>query len=335
MKTPLKIGITSLAVVGIVGAGWFVTANRKPTPIVLKAPEVNKAFAEAQKSPKSFVAKNADSTDKNIQTAVTRARMTTAYESAKNKNFSAARVEFIEASFKHKGTEAMDPGFGSLSDQAAYQAIVCLDADGKKDEAIKEFRKFMADRPLSPLIHACFRRLERLNKQALPEDQLRLENGIAAQEKKINFETSVCGPKCLEKILPMLEKEGMNYQEIAKISGTTDKGTTLEGLKKASQSLGLPAIGLELNNRDFLAMKKPFIWLQADHYIAVLEIKNGRAHFYDPRFNLDEWKTLPKEDDPKFRAQVLAFEVPSSDLNAEIGKTKTTEKPLPGGVPTK
>ena len=77
------------------------------------------------------------------------------------------------------------------------------------------------------------------------------------------------------------------------------------------------------------------ILLQADHYIAVLEIKNGRAHFYDPRFNLDEWKTLPKEDDPKFRAQVLAFEVPSSDLNAEIGKTKTTDKPLPGGVPTK
>ncbi|MEI7986677.1 MAG: hypothetical protein WCI55_13710, partial [Armatimonadota bacterium] len=144
MKTPLRIGIASLFVVGAVGTGWFFVANRKPTPIVHKAPEVNQAFAEAQKSPKSFVAKNAESKDKTIQTAVTRARMTTAYESAKKRDFTTARAEFIEASYKHKGTDAMDPGFGTLSDQAAYQAIVCLDADGKKEEAIKEFRKFMA-----------------------------------------------------------------------------------------------------------------------------------------------------------------------------------------------
>jgi hypothetical protein len=79
-------------------------------------------------------------------------------------------------------------------------------------------------------------------------------------------------------------------------------------------------------------MRRPFIWLQADHYVAVLEIKDGRAHFYDPRFSLDEWKTLPKEDDATFRAQVLAFEVPGGELDAQVGKVSKEKSGLAGGA---
>lgn len=323
MRTSIKIGIASLAAVMTFSAGWLIISKGKAVPTVHRL-SPDRTFVDAQKSPKTFIAKNEFSRDVKVQTAVTRARMTDAYDLAKSKKYEEARAEFMEASFKHKGTDAMDPAFGTLTDQAAYQAIVCLDAAGKKDEAEKEFRKFMTERKLSPLIHACFRRLERIHGKVLDEDQALLEAGIAEQEKQIRFETSVCGPKCLEKVLPMLGVSGKDYMELAKLCGTTDKGTTLDGLKDGCGKLGLKPIGLELNNRDFSLMKKPFLWLQADHYLAVLEIKNGKIHFYDPRFSFDDWKDLPKEDDPKFRAQVLAFEVPTNDL--VLDTTKPSKK---------
>lgn len=324
MKTPFKVGIAVLAVGVVAASGWHVASHRHRTPVAMKAPPKDlKALTEVEKSPKTFIAKNENSKDIKVQTLVTRARMTDAYNLAKKKDYTAARTEFVEASYMHKGTDAMSPDYGTLPDQAAYQAIVCLDAEGKRDEARKEYRKFMEERKLSPLIHACFRRLERLNGKPLEEDQALLESGIAAQEDRIKFETSVCGPKCLEKVLPILGAQAVSYKELAKLCGTTEKGTTMEGLKKGAEKLGLKPVGLELNNQDFLNMKKPFIWIQADHYLAVLEIKNNRVHIYDPRFNIDDWRDLPKEDDPSFRAQVLAFEVPTNDL---VSDHKTTNK---------
>ncbi len=347
MKRSLQLisGIGSIGV--IAGVGWFVLSRPHTTTRHAVPPAKDLRLVEAQKSPKEFIAKNESSKDVKVQTLVTRARMTMAYDAANKKDYSTARAEFIEASYKHKGTDAMNPDFGTLSDQAAYQAIVCLEneglnqGDGKGDrigkkldpknltrsqqEAQKEYRKFMAERPLSPLIHACARRLERLNGDALsPEDQLRLENGIATQEKQIAFETSVCGPKSLEKILPLLGKDGMSYKELAKVCRTDDKGTSLEHLKQGCESLGLKPIGLDLNAKDFNAMRRPFIWLQADHYVAILEIKDGKAHLYDPRFRADDWCPLPKNDDAKFHATVLAFETPNADLTIEPHKTKNT-----------
>lgn len=334
-KAPIKIAVASLAIVGIAATGWIISAKRTHVPVTKanKSFEPDQVIVDAQKSPKEFIAKNADSKDVKIQTAVTRARMTDAYELAKKKDFSGARAEFIEASFKHKGTDAMNPDFGTLSDQAAYQAIVCLDADGKDEEAKAEFRKFMRERPLSPLISACARRLERLtNNTLLPEDEALLQNGIAAQEKKIAFETSVCGPKCLEKVLPLFGKENKNYQELAKLCGTDGKGTSMEGLKKGCETLGLQPVGLELNALDFRQMSKPFIWLQVDHYIAVLQIKGGKMQTFDPRYKQEAWINLPEADDAKFRANVLAFEVPTADLLADTPKPATTKPALTGAA---
>jgi hypothetical protein len=337
MKTIIKTGI-AISAIGIVGAvGWKLSNRVQPKrQIVAINPDMR--LEEIAKSPKSFIAANESSKDPKVQNLVTRARITAAYDSAKKKDFPGARAEFIEASYKHQGTDAMDPSFGTLSDQAAYQAIVCLDAEGKKTEAQAEYRKFIKEHKLSPLIHACARRLERLNNNVLsPNDQALLESGIAAQEEKIRFETSVCGPKCLAKILPSLGAPARDYKELASLCGRTDKGTTMEGLKKGCETLGLHPVGLELNNRDFSSLKKPFIWIQSDHYLAVLEIKNGKAHFYDPRFNFDDWRDLPKNDDPAFRAQVLAFEVPNADLISDYAKPKPSSinNPSAGGVPTK
>ena len=253
MKALTKITIASLAVVGIATTGIYFATKRNHKLVASNQPIFEKGLIDIQKSPKTYIAINESSKDVKVQTLVTRARMTEAYAAAKKRDFPAARAEFIEASYKHKGTDAMNPEFGSLPDQAVYQAIVCLEAEGKKEEAAKEYRKFMEERKLSPLIHACARRLERLNgEKLLAEDQARLEAGIAEQEKRIRFETSVCGPKCLEKILPALGQPAKDYKQLAKICKTTDQGTTMEGLKKGCEELGLKPIGLELNSKDFV-----------------------------------------------------------------------------------
>lgn len=315
MKQIHRIGI-AVAAIGIVGGtAWFMRPKDAPVLTAAEDKELAAAIKDAAKDPKGFIAKNEASKDVKVQTAVTRSRMSEAYQTAQKKDFAKARAEFIEASYKHKGTEEMNPAFGTLSDQAAYQAIVCLDADGKKDEAVKEYRKFMQERKLSPLIHACFRRLERLNgNKPKPEDEALLQVGIDAQEKQIRFETSVCGPKALARLLPLYGKPEKDYKEIAKLAGTTDEGTTMEGLKNASEELGLQPVGLDLNAKDFNAMKKPFIRLLGDHYLLILEIKDGKALIYDSRFRSEDWVPLPKEDDGQFRATVLAFELPTSNL---------------------
>ena len=326
MRSKTQLIALTVVWVGVLGTGAALlltgrTSKQVPANPLKSQAEVRVAM-EVQKSPRDFIARNQNSGDAKIQNFVTRARLVNAYDTAKKRDFGQARAEFIEASFKHKGTEAMNPDFGTLPDQAAYQAIVCLDAEGKKEEAKHEYRKFMQEHKLSPLIHACFRRLERLNGKNLPEDEALMQSGIEAQEKRIRFETSVCGPKCLEKILPLLGKESKGYKDLAKICGTTDKGTTMEGLKKGCESLGLKPIGLELNAADFGRMSKPFLWLQTDHYVAILEIQNGKAHLYDPRYNYDDWRTLPKANDASFRAVALAFEVPTSDIVADRKPSK-------------
>lgn len=323
MKTGYRIAVAVTAI-GIVGGSiWFLQPKSKVAALARRDEELVAAIKDAAKDPKGFIAKNEASKDVKVQTAVTRSRMSEAYQSAQKKDFAKARAEFIEASYKHKGTDAMNPAYGTLTDQAAYQAIVCLEGEGKKDEAAKEYRKFMQERKLSPLIHACFRRLERLNgDKPKPEDEALLQAGIDGQEKQIRFETSVCGPKALEKLLPLYGKPAMSYKELAKLAGTNDEGTTMEGMKKACESLGLQPVGLELNAKDLLELTKPTIWLIEQHYVVIEEIKGGKALLFDPRFRSEEWVDLPKANEEKFRAIVLAFEVPTSDLVSDNKPSK-------------
>jgi hypothetical protein len=321
-----KLGIAAGALLLAGVSGYFVMRKAQPKLVVSEAAaQSQKLQAESLKAPESFVAKNEKSKDKVVQTEVTRTRMKLAYAAASTNDYKEARQEFIQTAALHKGTEAMHPEFGTLTDQAKYQAMVCLEASGDKEGAKKEYRKFMEENPTSPLIHACFRRLERLSGgTALAEDQQRLQNGISEQERRIRFETSVCGPKCLERLLKDT-KEAKDYKALAKLCKTSDDGTTMEGLKEGAEACGLKPVGLELNAKDFALLTKPAIWLQMDHYVAVLKIEGGKMLTYDPRFKLEEWKGLPKADDTKFRAVVLALEVPQTTLIAEV-PTKTPSK---------
>lgn len=311
--TPFLIAAGVIAISTVV-----VISQKRHQPLVTSGSEsVAKIPIESVEQPAKFIEQNAKSSDTKVQTHVTRARMTLAYDAAAKKDFKAAQVAFVQASKQHKGTDAMHPEFGTLTDQAKYQAIVCIEADGKKDEAVAEYRKFMEERQHSPLVHMCHRRLERIFGVSKTEDDQRLQAAVAEQEKKIRFERSVCGPKVLEKILPLLGKSSQTYEQIAKLAGTSDVGTSLAGMQKACEKLGLQATGLELNAADFRKLKAPAILLTGDHYYAVLKVENGKITTYDPTYKLESEQDLPDIDNAQFRATVLAFEVPKAEYAAD------------------
>jgi hypothetical protein len=322
MKQAPVIIASTVCVLGIAAVAIL---NKKPVMVAASTEAAKrdlKMATEAASQPRTFVEKNATSKDVKVQTQVTRAKMTLAYDSASRKDFKSARTAFVAASKEHKGTDAMSPEFGTLGDQAAYQAIVCLEASGDKAGAKKEYRKFMEERKFSPLVHMCFRRLERINGKNEPEDEARIQSAIDAQEARIRFETSVCGPKCLEKVLPLFGKPAKDYKDIAKLAKTTDSGTTLDGLRDAAQELGLKPIGLELNAKDLHALTKPAIWLQGDHYVVILEINGNKARIFDPRLKSESEIQIPEAKDPDFRATVLAFEVPTTELVSDPTPSK-------------
>ncbi len=112
--------------------------------------------------------------------------------------------------------------------------------------------------------------------------------------------------------------------EIATDCGTTDKGTTIDGLRKGLRKMGYESYGLDLNRQDFQKLPLPAILLDGDHYFAILERKGDKIVLFDTLLNAKREVPLPKEDDPTFRATVIAF---------HLGQLQ--ESPLTGGAPPK
>lgn len=316
MKRAVFVGVSASAailVAAVVGTRYFNSSAAPSARLDVTIPQ------ESVSEPEAYIKQFEGSSDPTAQSHVTRARMTVAFDAASSKDYKKASELFLAASEQHKGSNAMSPAYGTLSDQARYQAIVCLEADGQIDAAVSGYRKFMEERMESPLVHQCHRRLERIHGVSKGEDDQRLQAAVDAQQKRIRFETSVCGPKAIERLLPLIGKKQVSYVEIAKLAGTSDSGTTLEGMQSALSRLGVKSYGLELNARDFRALKKPALWLTGDHYILLEKIESGKAHTYDPRFNLESIAPLPK-DEEQFRAMMLVLELPDSDLSVDRNK---------------
>jgi hypothetical protein len=323
IRWSLPIG---LAIACLIGAGVMVNQGRSRRAVVPVNPadglrrEADRVFttepAKAKVSYEKIVHAHAKSVEPADQDRVGNARIRLGYLSAKAKDFTAARSQFLLAA-KTKGTGAMGAAFGGISDQAAYQAAVCLVAQGQTEAARAEFRRFMKEQQLSPLTHAAFKRLVRLNGgEPDPGDEALLQASIGAQEKRIRFETSVCGPKVIEHILPLLGKPAVPYQRLAKLCGTTDAGTTLAGMRKGLQAMGLEGAGIRLNRQDLARLKSPAILLQQDHYVALLEVGERSMRVYDPRYKSELRVPLPALDDPDFTATVIVFETPK--LNQDL-----------------
>ena len=311
---------------GVVLVGAAILAIRSNHPhVIVHAAERSRVV---KPNLPSYIAAHASDPDPLVQDNVGESRLHLAFQEAneswktpkdaakKVAAFAKARKTFLTVTKQPKGTGIMDPDFGGIPDQADYQAAVCLVAEGKSAEAKAEFIGFMKMRPLSPLCKACRDRLVRLNggKSTAEYDAL-LQTSVSAQEKVIKFELSMCGPKAIEAVLPLLGRPKQVYQSLAKLCGTTDSGTTVEGMRKGLKTLGIQSYGFELNAADFAKLQAPALLLRTGHYLVMTKRTNKKAELYDPTTKRTSSVDLPKPDDADFTATVITFDVPTLGNN--------------------
>jgi hypothetical protein len=301
-------GLLSLGGVGLTKWSPRVAPSRAATPLaeadVANLPGKAKVAALGR-----FIADHATAPDPRVQDTVTQAKLQLAYAVARQSGYAAARSEFLAAAHTYKGTGAMDADFGGAPDQAAYQAIVCLVPQGKTAEAKREFVAFLKDWPLSPLVHAAYKRLVRLEGgNQLPAYQALLERDVQLQQKHIRFEMSVCGPKTIAYILASRgNQKATDYKQIAKLCGTTDQGTTMQGMIRGLSALGVQAYAYHVNRVDTEKIPTPAIVLEGDHYLALLSVDPGAITLYNTEYRRKEHEDLPPLDDPAFGLNVLVF----------------------------
>jgi hypothetical protein len=253
----------------------------------------------------NFIEENSSSSDEKIQDAVTSARMRLAYMDAPEKP-EAARELFLEAEQKHSGSDAMDPNFGAMPDQARYQAINCLMIDGKTKQAKSEYFAFLKERPLSPLVFGVHKRLLKLRTEGESREEIDrlLQIAVDKQDEHGKREMALCGPRCIEKLAELHKGEQVQLSEIEKQAGTTLDGTSMSGMVKALGVAGFRAEGMLVNHADFQTQKLPFIWLDKGHYLLVHARKNNKFVVYDPFIRNDREITIP-EANAQFSATIL------------------------------
>lgn len=107
-----------------------------------------------------------------------------------------------------------------------------------------------------------------------------------------------CGPLALLKACERLGTSS-TLEEVRRLAGTNEKGTTMKGLEKAAKALGLKAEGVQVSRQALAEVAAPAIaWVNEDHYVAVIGLsgseKNGTATVYDPNTQSEEMMAQDK-----------------------------------------
>ncbi|HXH60067.1 MAG TPA: cysteine peptidase family C39 domain-containing protein, partial [Fimbriimonadaceae bacterium] len=226
---------------------------------------------------------------------------------------------FVNIEKDYSGTGVSSPDFGKLDDQAAYQAIVCLQADGKKKEAIAEYLKFLKERPSSPLIQGVLNRLKRLEPKRTDEFEAAFQRAYDEQERLRHIDMAKCGPRAALYLFQSLGDRSITEDQIFEACGTTVDGTTMKGLIDGLAKFGMTAKGYSLNWNDFKAAQKPLFWLNMNHYVLVLETTDDSILFYDPLFKTKRTVMVPEDGTAKFSANVLTLDL-DAYLRRQQGK---------------
>lgn len=293
------------------GIGTYMVLNSLNSPSsIAKLQSVenlrHKSTSSYEKELQKFVAQYDSSHSKTDQDAVISAKLRLGYALAKKGDYTQARSTLLSAS-KNSGTGTPNPDYGTLEDQARYQAIVCLVADKKVEAARKEFLQFIKDRPTSALAIQCFRRLVRLN-GGVPRksDQEAFERADSLHQAEVQRQLASCGPLVINRLLTKLAYQVPQIEELMEECKTNESGTDLESMRRVLQRRGLNWTGYALNRQDFSKMPLPCIWMQQDHYVLVEAVTPEFALVFDPMFNGLRKEQLPPIDDRKFSAIVLA-----------------------------
>lgn len=98
----------------------------------------------------------------------------------------------------------------------------------------------------------------------------------------------LCGPICLSRVAADF---GINVspEAIARVAGTDETGTSMLGLARAAQQLGLNAKGYRMTLDHLQQNRGPFIvHTHDDHFVVVYEIKGEDVHLFEPASLSDE-----------------------------------------------
>ena len=77
--------------------------------------------------------------------------------------------------------------------------------------------------------------------------------------------------------------------ELCRQAGTPAKGTTMAGLAAAARAHGFVAKGVQVDPQALSQLDRPALaWVEADHYLAVLSVRDGQATIHDPNTNREE-----------------------------------------------
>lgn len=255
-----------------------------------------------------FIAANEASASPVVQDQVASARIRKGYALAKQKKWPEARAVLLEAEQKYKGTGKMVPEEGGAKDEAAYQAAVCLLAEGKTLEGKRALLAFIDRYPDSPNTNGAYKRLLRLTRGKERDSVTeKLDKITKARGDRYALEVAKCGPRAVAYIAGLQAAKVLSEDELVRACKTDASGTTLQGLALGLKACGLEAHGYELNRSDFAGLPTPAIWLYGDHFLVVTEVKPDGAIVYDPMNGKPTTIKLPNESDTAFTAHVLTL----------------------------
>jgi len=335
--------------------------RRTPNANIPRPKEADRLYTANPKAAapkyKEFIAKYKTAKDPIIQDQVGNARLKVGFLAAHQKDWTEAREAFLEADKQTKGTDRTGD-FGSVNEQGAYEAIVCLEAAGKKEEAKKQYTDFIRARPLSPLCMACYRRLKHLNGGVTtPNLDKLIDESTKKQDANAKFESSVCGPKTIEyllrrqadkgdkaneadKISPALQYSSTptlrnpSYREIAKLCHTTETGTTIAGMIQGLKAFGVNASAYQVNRQDLTKLKTPAIVLWGDHYLTLLKVNDRSIHAYDTRTRSEQDFPIPDYDNPDFYLNTIILGGPSLGNEARTSSSTSATQRSRSNAPT-
>lgn len=115
------------------------------------------------------------------------------------------------------------------------------------------------------------------------EGNVSLNQIIEEYKDKGKSESYNCGPNALLAVCGILGVETTS-KKIAELSGTDEKGfTSMAGLKRAAEALGLKAEGMDLTLDELKRENKLAIaWLPPGHYIVVVGFADDKVVIIDP-----------------------------------------------------
>lgn len=167
-------------------------------------------------------------------------------------------------------------------------------------EALTLVNSLLAQKDLTEEARAYLTRQQRICQDALagkPVGPRALSTAVASSKVRQGKRSprpasdADCGPRALLLVCEKL-KIPATRESLRTAAGTSANGTTLAGLKKAAESVGLSAEGVQMDRGALARLESPAVaWMDGNHYVAVLTVQGDSALVHDP--NKAEAETVP------------------------------------------